>query len=856
MIAAFIVRLVDTVHRHAVLTVLALLLLTLAAGWYAAGHLSIDTNIEHLLPNNLPWRENELALDREFPENADLLAVVIDGATSELADDAARRLAEKLAGEPQFFKTVRRPDGGPFFERNGLLFESVDELNTLSQQLVSAQPLIGSLANDPSLRGLFDTIKLFVEGATRGDVTIDKLDPTLAKIAEVVAGVAAGKPQVLSWQAILTGTKPRPRELRQFVLVQPVLDFQALEPGAAATAEIRRIAETLGLTRENGVRVRITGSVALDDDQFAQLRNGALRSTLLLIGSMLVVLFLGLRSLRLVAVSLITVICGLVLTGAFAALAIGALNLISVAFGVLFVGLAIDFSIQFNIRYRDQRHQTGELATALVGAAKTIGPSLVLAAAAVAIGFLSFVPTPYVGVRELGWIAGVGMIIAIALNFSLLPALLTLSKPGPEAEAVGYAWAASADRLLRHRQGWIVTAALLLAVGSLALLPRVAFDSDPLDLKNPDSEAMRTISDLIKDPDTTPYTAEVLAPNLDVAKSLADKLGDLPEVAQTITAASFIPERQDQKLAILSDLSLLLGPSLAPPSTLPPPTDAAVLSAIAACRAALEKFIAAHPGDTPTADLAEALGKVTPAVIPALKTALLSGLLHQIDLLGNLIQAKKVTLADLPPDLRASWLAPDGAARVEVFPKGNARDPKVLRRFVAAVERVAPDATGTPVTILESGRLISSAFVEAGAIAVGAITLLLAIVLRRARDVAMVVAPLLLSALLTLAITVLAGIRLNYANIIALPLLLGIGVAFDIYFVMNWRAGITDHLQSSTARAVVFSALTTGCAFGSLALSPDPSEADMGLLLVISLGCTVFCTLFILPALLGPPRRN
>jgi len=857
VIAALIVRLVDAARRRPVVHVVAALMLTLAAGWYAAGHLSIDTNIENLLPSDLAWRQNELALDRAFPQNADLLAVVIDGTTGEIADDAARLLAGRLGAEPTFFKSVRRPDGGPFFDKNGLLFLSVDELNALSQQLVAAQPLLGSLAADPSLRGLFDTIKLFTEGATRGDVSIDKLDPTLAKLADIVDGVVAGKPVSLSWQAMLSGAKPDPRALRKFVLVQPVLDYHSLEPGAKATTEVQRVAAELGLTPENGVRVRITGSVALDDDQFATLRKGALSSALLSIGSMLVILFAGLRSPRLVIACVVTVACGLVLTGAFAALAIGTLNVISVAFGVLFVGLAVDFSIQFSIRYRDQRHQTGALDTALAAAARTIGPSLALAAAATAIGFLSFVPTPYVGVRELGWIAGIGMGIAIALNFTLLPALLTLLRPKPEAEAVGFTRAAPVDRFLRQRRRWVIAGAAILAAGALALLPRISFDSDPLDLKNPHSEAMQTITDLMKDPQTTPYTAEILASSLDAAQALADKLEQLPEVSMTITAASFVPAHQPEKLAILADLGLLLGPSLTPATILPPPNDTETMAALAGCAKALEKFVAAHPGDAPTAQLAAALdaaGSRGPAIIPTLQKALLSGLLHRIELLGQLIQANEVALTDLPAELRASWIAPDGAARVEVFPTGDAHDPTVLKLFVEAVHSAAPQATGTPVTILEAGRLISSAFVEAGIIAVAVITLLLTAVLRRPRDVALVIAPLLLAALLTMAITVIAGIRLNYANIIALPLLLGIGVAFDIYFVMNWRAGLADHLQSSTARAVVFSALTTMCAFGSLALSPDPGEADMGLLLTISLACTVFCTLFILPALLGPPR--
>ena len=860
MIPAFIVGLVDFSRRHAALNALAALALTLVAGWYAATHLSIDTDIEKLLPGDLPWRQNELALDREFPQNADLLAIVIDGDNGDLADTAAQRLADKLRAEPQLFHNVRRPDGGAFFDQNGLLFLSVDELSKLSDQMVAAQPLIGSLSADPSLRGLFNTLKLFVEGATRGDVGIDKLDPTLGKIADVVDGVVAGRPQSLEWQQVLTGTKPGSHELRKFVLVQPVLDYSALQPGAKATAEIRRIVNELGLTQAAGVRVRITGSVALDDDQFAALKEGALRSALLSVGSVCLILFLGLRSPRLVIAILATVTAGLVLTGAFAALAIGSLNLISVAFGVLFVGLAVDFSIQFSIRYRDQRHRLGTLDAALAAAARTIGPSLALAAASTTIGFLSFVPTDYVGVRELGWIAGAGMVIAIALNFLLLPALLTLLRPRAEPEPIGFAFAAPADRFLKLRRRWVVGAAGVLALVCLALLPRVAFDFDPLDLKNPDSEAMQTIRDLIADPQTTPYTAEVIAPSLDAAKTLADKIGDLPEVDQVITAASFIPTDQDKKLAILSDLTLLLGPTLTPVEKKPPPTDAQIMASLAACRDALAKFAAAHPGDKPTAQLAAALGKALdsgPQTIPKLDQAILSGLLHRLDLLAQLMQAKPIGLDDLPPELRDSWIAPakgamGGVARIEVFPKGDASNPAVLREFVAAVHRVAPQATGTSVTIQESGRLISSAFIEAGAIAVAAIVVLLAVVLRRVREVALVIAPLLLAALLTLGLMVVTGMKLNYANIIALPLLLGIGVAFDIYFVMNWRAGLSDHLQSSTARGVAFSALTTMCAFGSLWLAPDIGTSEMGKLLTISLAMTVFCTLFVLPALLGP----
>jgi len=854
VIANLVAQIVEFARRRAVLVVAACLVLAGAAAIYAATHLAVDTDIERMLPANVAWRQNEKALDDAFPQNNNLLVVVIDGRTPDLAETAAGELADKMRGEPQLFTHVRQPDGGRFFDRNGLLFLTTEELGQVSQQLIAAQPLIGSLAHDPSLRGLFDALATFVSGAGTDTAAAAQLDPTLAMIGDVVQGILNAKPQSLSWNELMTGRKATPRDLRRFIQTRPVLDFSGLEPGATARAEIRRLATELGITPERGARLRLTGPVALDDEQFGTLREGALRSTVLSVVMVCVILFVALRSAKLVGAIIVTLAAGFVLTAGFAALAIGSLNLISIAFGVLFIGLAVDFSIQFSIRYRDQRYRFGAFPEALRSTALTIGPSLILAAGATAIGFLSFVPTRYTGIQALGWIAGTGMIIAIALNFLLLPALLTLLRPRGEPEAIGFRAAGPLDRWLLERRQWVVGAAVLLAAGSIALLPYVTFDFDPLNLKNPNTESVSTARDLMNDPMTSPYTAEVLAPSLDEANALAERLGKLPEVAQVVTGASFIPEDQDKKLPIIEDLAVLLGPSLNDPQPLQPPSDEEVLKAMRTCADKLQA--AAKPG-SPAARLAAALHAASargPEIIAPLRAALLAGLLRRLDGLRQMIKAKPLTLASLPPSLREGWITPEGRARVEVFPRGDARDHRALEDFVAAVHSVAPDATGTPVTIQEAGRLISKAFVDAGMVGVAAITILLGVVLRRLREMLMVIAPLLLAALLTLAVTVVIGRPLNYANIIALPLLLGIGVAFDIYFVMNWRAGLTDHLQSSTARAVLFSALTTLSAFGSLALSNDPGTAGMGELLTISLACTLFCTFIILPALLGPTR--
>jgi uncharacterized protein len=861
VIARFLARVVEFARRRAAFVLVVSLLLSVASGLYAATHLKIDTDIKHMLPSELAWRQDELELDAAFPQNVDLLVVVIDGQTGDLADRAARDLAARMSARPNLFTYVRRPDGGEFFDRNGPLFLSVGALQEISDKIIEAQPLIGTLARDPSLRGLFDTLKLFVTGAeTDNDQTmIERLGPALTAVANAVQAVLEGHSEPVSWQRLMTGLSPDRREQRRFVLTRLVLDFDELEPGARPRAEIRRLASELNIDPQHGLRVRLTGSVALNDEQFATLERSAVGATVLSLGMVCLILFAALRSVKLVLAMLLTICAGLALNAGFAALAIGSLNPISVAFGVLFIGLGDDFGNQFSILYRDQRHQVGTLSGALEGAAQKVGPSIVLAGAATAIGFLAFVPTSYVGVRELGWIAGFGMIVAVVLNLVLLPALVTLLSPTAEPEPVGFGWAAPIDRFLIRRRRWVIAGSGLLAAICIALLPGLRFDFDPLNLKDPNSESVRTARDLMTDPMASPYTAQAIAPSLGDAEALAARLDKLPEVSQVITAASFIPSEQEQKLAILADLKLLIEPTLTPNEAMPTPSDDEVLTAMAGLRTALQPIASRAVGrgdsDRPAVRLARALDGAAARgaeLIPALERDLLTGLEQRLDMLRTVIDARPVTLASLPPLLRESWISPDGRARVEIFPKGDARDQEALKQFVAAVRSVAPAVTGTPVTIQEAGRLISSAFLEAGIMAVVSITILLGIVLRRLRDVALVIGPLLLAAALTLAIMIVIGKPLNYANIIALPLLFGIGVAFNIYFVMNWRAGITNHLQSSTARAVVFSALTTIAAFGSLAVSPDPSTAEMGWLLIISLGCALLCALFVLPALLGP----
>ena len=847
--------LVDASRRFAVAVVLVCLAGAGALGWVAATRLGMDSDLDKLLSADEPWRQQEIAFDRAFPQFDDLLVAVVDGDTPDTADDAAAALAARLAPRQDLFVSVSRPDANPLFRRDGLLFLSLAQVSAIAAQVIEAQPFIGSLAADPSLRGLFGTLNLALAGVSQGDAGFSRLERPLEAITATVAATLAGAGRPLSWQGLLTGESPRAEELRRFVMMKVVRNFGELAAGGEAIAAARQAIRDLDLASGRWVRVRLTGSVAIEDDELQTVSQGMGFSLGLSLALVCLVLFGALRSIRLIVPIFVTLVVGLVATAGFAALAVGTLNPISMAFAVLFIGLAVDFGIQFTVRYREERYLFPDPAVALRRTAVNLSGALTLAAAATAFGFLSFLPTAYVGVSQLGLIAGVGMLIAVTLNFTLLPALLTVFRTRGEPASVGFAWAAPLDRFVVARRRWILGGALALGVLGIGLLPLLRFDFNPMDLRDPNTESVAAALDLMASPDTSPFTAAILVKSVAEVPALVARLEALPEVHRVVAVTSFVPEQQEAKLALIEDADFLLGPTLSPVSVASPPDSGTVRATLAVTVQRL-RTLDREPAAQRLADLLDqALGR-DDALLAALGRALLSGLPARLQALRDALSAEPVTPDNLPAELVRDWVAPDGSARIEVFPAGNAGDTAVLGRFVAAVRSVAPGATGAAVTVRESAATIIRAFVEAGVLSLVAICALLWLVLRRAGDVLLVLGPLLLSSLMTVSISVILGPVLNFANVIALPLLLGIGVAFSIYFVVNWRRGLVDPLQSSTARAIVFSALTTTVAFGTLALSHHPGTASMGVLLMVSLGFTLLNTLITLPALLAWAGRT
>ncbi len=837
MLTATVVRIIGFCVARAWLVTTLGVLLAIASSVYAARHFAINSDINAVLPDNLDWRKREAAFESAF-RRFELIEVVVAAPTPEQTTAATAELEQALQKDKTHFHDVALAGGSEFFAEHGILAQG--------------EPLIRDLSTDRSLRGLIAGLEDALLGLNDHKIKLDDLTRPLNMASDTLEAVVKGQPAAFSWRVLVEGKPAAPVELRGFIQVRPALDFSALQPGEEASNAIRAIAA--GVAPKYQASVRLTGPVAMSDEQFGSIKENALRNGLITLAIVLYILWLALRSGRLMVAVGINLLIGLAATAAVGLMLVGAFNLISVYFAVLFVGIGLDFGIQYSVRYRAERHEIGDLKQAVRHAGFYVGAPLTLAGFATAAGFLSFLPTDYRGVSELGLIAGCGMLIAYATSITVLPALIVLFNPPGEPEPLGYTALAPVDEYMsRHRMG-IIWGTAIVVVAGLPLLYWLSFDFNPITLQNPNGEAVATYLELARDPATDSNAIQVLAPSLEPANAIASRMAKLPEVSHVVTLSAFIPDRQDEKLPILRNAANTLAGAFDPKNAQPPPTDAENVDALKEGADRLLEAAGADKGAGADASKRLAAALTTLANGTKAQDAFIQSLSADLATLQASLRAQPITRESLPPDLVADWLAADGRARVSIAPKDDPGDNEAMRRFAKAVLSVEPDAIEGPVSITEAGDLVVNAFIEAGAFALVSIALLLWIVLRRISDVLLTLIPLALAGVVTLEVTVLIGLRLNFANIIALPLLLGVGVAFKIYYMMAWREGVTQLLQTSLTRAVIYSALTTATAFGSLCFSSHPGTASMGKLLALSLVCTLCAAVLFQPILMGKPR--
>jgi len=867
-------------QRHRlVLWLTALSSLVLLA--YTVTQLGVNTHHTAILSEDLEFWQDYNAFAETFPILDEALLVVVDAETAGEAREAALELAERLAAESELFPDVYVPGGDAFFQRNALLYLDVVELEDLSDQMASVQPLLAEVNRDRSLTHMANVLTEGIERLRTDPATPVDFTVIFDSWHRAVQAVLEGRPKPISWIELILRRKLPGDSARRVIVLLPAFDYDHLLPGNRAIERVREVARELGLVPENGVVVRITGNVALNTEEMWGVAQGAVQATAVSLAVVALILWVALRRVHLVAAAIVTLLVCLVWTAAFGTLAVGHLNVMSVCFAILVIGLGIDFGIHVCMRYAELRRAGEGHEPALQDTARSVGGSLLLCAVTTALGFFVFVPTALKAIGELGLIAGTGMVVSLVATLTVTPALLTAWKD----RSVGEGWGGGLwfERILigtasRHPRGVCAVAALL-AVASLAALPRARFDHNPAHLRDPGTESVQTFEDLLNESDTSPWTMDVMAPSLDAAVEIAATLRQLPVVERAVTLQDYVPQQQAEKLEILGELGYFVPE---PPSTEPTAVKVPLeqqMVALRALQAAMqapwlaegdpERKVAAARAARALQRFFDRLASIAEEQkekeLAEFERSLMGALPAQMRQLWGSLDPDDVTLETLPPQLARRMLASDGRARVEVLPSEDLSDNATHARFVDSVLAVAPAATGGALTILEFGRATSGSFRQAFVSAVLAIALLLWVLWRRVGDMLLVIVPLTLAMLVTTASAVVLDLPFNFANILVLPLLLGIGVDSGIHLVHRHRVAMEESggtlapdaelLSTSTAQAVFFSSLTTMASFGTMAFAGHLGFASLGRLLLLGVAFTLLANLVLLPALIALSAR-
>jgi hypothetical protein len=855
--------LVFGVSRHPWLTLGLAALLTAVSVIYAQQTMRINSDDSALISQDEPFRREYQAFIDAFPQFDETTVIVITSDSIDRADDAVNAMTEALDRRPDLIDSIYSPSADPFFEDHALLYLDASDLEDVIDRLAEAQPALAALAEDPSLRGLVGELQLSVDQLQEGE----ELPPGFARMANRVSEVAesmlAGKPRSISWADEFLDQEG---EVYRIIIVQGRKDFSESISSSQLINEIRSLGDRLDLTSENGVRLRLTGMVPLAHDELETLQSGLALAAVLSISLLTIILGFGVRSLRVVASTLVTLLASITWTTAWAMLSVGEFNLISAAFAVLMIGLGVDFAIHIGLRYEEESRGSLSVPEALARAGGKTGPSVALCALTSAIGFLSFVPTPYPGLGSLGIIAGGGMFISLFATLTLFPALLALMRAPTPQQTERAPLLALLYPAIERRAGAVVTVAAIAGVVAMLLSTQIRFDFSTLSMRDPDSESVRTLRDLQEEEIVTDYSATVLAKNRQDAELLAAELEALDSVLEARPPSWYVAGDQENKLFMIEDAAFFLESILNPPPPLDPPSAQQRMEAIDGLRNAISQLPPGHDSD-PAWQSARRLGAVLgsmatgpdpSAAALTLENLVVNDLEERIEWIGRAVTVNEVVYEDLPAELIRRSVAPDGRARIAVLPVEDIRDADALGRFVAAVDAVAPHATGRPAVEAGIGQVVVLTFRIAIGISFLLVFSVLVVSLRSILDALLVLLPITLAALMTTATGVVIDMPFNMTNVVVIPLIMGLGIDNGIHVFARFRSGesLEAMMTSSTPRAVLLSALTTLAAFGSLAVSGHPGMHSIGVLLAFAVIYLILCTLVVLPAMLALSERR
>ncbi len=799
------------------------------------------------------WRPLNQFYD-EFPQLKRTAMIVIESDSIDAMEDTSLALIDRLRVDHEKFDTIFMAEESPFFATHALLFLETDKLTQIVDRLAKAQPALGAVAEDPSLRGFISLIDVGITAIEDGTQLPTAFADVMNESADAVRQIANGDDTSFSWGDQILDDEPK--TYRRVIIVQPK-DVHLTQANDNETVRfLREVIQEQEFTSKDNVTIRVTGRLALAYDEIQAVKDSVSLAGFLSFVSLAIILAIGLPSWRLIIGTVVTLAVGLILSMGFAAVAVGSLNLVSATFAVLFVGLGIDHALHMGLRY-DEFIRLGKAhIDAMRDAALTTGGAVLLCAITTALGLAAFIPTDFLGIAQLGLIASAGMGFAFLASMTVLPALLTVMNA--DKHPMKKTKFMSGATLIRPRRRFAVVGAVM---GGIALIyvavTGINFNFSTLAIRDPQSESVSALRDLQQDKVVTDFVAAILAKDATQTAELKAKLDALPEVDQVRTPYNYVAEDQEEKLAILDDAIGFLWPILIDSPEPKPLNDQERMIVVDDFLAKVAKLGTDNDAERAVHNIADAFREVRNQDDANLRLAdiehnLIGRVKRQLDRLKASLEADFYEYEDLPSEIRARLISANGVHRLSALPAHDITDVDSLAAFVYSVKSVAPNATGRPAVEHGVGGIVVESFAMAGLIAFLAITAVLLFMLRNIYDTLLVLLPIILAGLLMVATANIFGVFFNFANIIALPLIFGLGVDSAIHLVIRNRMSDTTEevVSSSTPQAVLLSSLTTFGAFASLSFSAHYGLASMGMLLTIGIIWLLFSTLLVLPGLL------
>ena len=852
---ALVAGIIATIIRRSGLALIGYAVVLLLSIYSAMSFLGVNTDSSKMLAPSLSFQQRTQALNRDFPSIKNTIVIVVRADIAETADATTRIIVEAL-NKDDGVNDVFAPSIDRFFLENGLLYQGVEELEENLTQLNKSASLLASLRKDPTFPSFMRSLYTAEDLAQQADFELSFLDDFYAKATKTIEGRLAGRFSPLSWAATTNSTNSdegdlaEGEQIQRLIYARPVLDFTAIQPAKASLNAVNSAIVLLPDDLQQASSVSVTGDPVLRFEELKSVSTGiglSLGLSFLLVG---LLLFVAFRSLSHVVLTFAALITALVITTGFAAVFFVELNLVSIAFIVLLVGLGLDFTIHAVAHLRDEAHKG--TSAALLAMGRGIGGALTLSAITTAIAFFSFTPTDFVGIAQLGVLGAVGVLVAFCVSITLVPALiarfkwfapvLTKSLKVEEASII-----ANGMLLLRKPLALLLIA---LGVGALFVAHDVRFDADPIALRDPESPSMKALALLQERPETVPYRLSLLRANEQAANEAAQKVAELSEVKNSQTLSDLVPDQQDEKFELIDfaipTFDVIVSGEGLEHSSLP--EGKTPLEALRDRLAPLEN----RPLAVRFAAKLDQVSRASPEVQKAVEADIFRFFPDMIKTIEAQLSVDSITLDKLPNFFKQRFRTQDGRWRVDVVPREDLRDPEALQRFVRSVEKFDAKAAGAPLQIAKAGEVVSNAMVIALSLAAFGIILITFIVSRSITQVAAIFIPLMLAGLLTAAASVVFNIPFNYANVIVLPLLIGLGVDSGIHVAMRRdKLGASAELyKTSTPRAVLFSGLTTIAAFATLSVSDHTGTASMGLMLAIAISVTLLCSIVLTPILM------